>query len=120
MLDYKKVFDGFAQLAGLENPVEKEFTLILELSIFEVEAMCGDKCSLPENAERLCTAAAAFAYYKYSLLSAAQEDSFKAGDLTVAGPDRQKAVAAARSLRDDAVAMIYDIVGNSSFYFGQV
>lgn len=120
MLEYKKVLDGFIQLAGIEEERAAEQSLIIDLSIFEVQSMCGDKCELPENAERLCSAAAALAYYKYCLLASSHENSFKAGDLTVSGADSAEIIRSARALRDDAIAMIYDIVGDGSFYFGQV
>lgn len=120
MLEYKKVLDGFMQLAGIDEESAGEHSLIIDLSIFEVQSMCGDRCELPENAERLCSAAAAFAYYKYCLLCSSHDGGFKAGDLTVSAADSAELIKSARALRDDAIAMIYDIVGDSRFYFGQV
>lgn len=120
MLEYKKVLDGFRQLAGIDEEGAAEHSLLIDLSIFEVQSMCGDNAELPENAERLCSAAAAFAYYKYCLLGSSHEGGFKAGDLTVSVTDSSELIKAARALRDDALAMIYDMVGDGSFYFGQV
>lgn len=119
MIEFEKVLGAFSCLAELDETQARAQSPLVELAMAEVSVMLRKDACTVENHDRICHACAAFAYYKYAIVSATRSTGFVAGDLHVSLPDAD-CVMLAKQLRDDAIGSIADLVDGVDFAFLQV
>ncbi len=113
------VAETFGSLAGLDENERLPFLPMCILCAGQVKRGLKSEDLLLKHAQELSYAAAANAFYRYVLLRAAlDEDSFRAGDVSVnKNPGAEKAAAA---LRDEASAAVSSLLEPEDFVFRQV
>lgn len=117
MIEKDKVKNYLSELAGLDADEIENTDGICAATVIELEAMLRDDIDYPMNSERICYAAAAMAFYKYcAVMTASDSGGFKAGSLTVSEKSADN-VSLAKSIRDDGLDMISDLLKNRSFAF---
>lgn len=119
MIEFENVLCAFCLLTDLSEEEGREQGVLIDLAISEVTMMLRPGAYTPANHDRLCHACAAFAYYKYVLVTATKALDFTAGDIKMSPPSAAL-LTLARQLRDDAVGSIADLVDVDGFAFVQV
>ncbi len=119
MIEFEKVLGAFSLLAELDEEAARAASTVVELAIAELSSLLKTGAFTAENHDRICHAAAALAYYKYVLLSAARQSGFSVGDMKLSAPSAAT-LSIAKALRDDAFGAVYDLIDSCSFAFRQV
>ena len=119
MLEREKILHMFADLAGLEIGEAAAEQTLCDM------AAAGLECRMlpdvqPQDREKLCYAAAAGAFYRYCLVQASREGgTVKIGDVSVSPPGRD-AVLLAKSVYDEALALVSGLVTDDGFLFSAI
>ncbi len=119
MIEFEKVLGAFSLLAELGEEDARVQSPLVALAIAEVSVMLKKDACTADNHDRIYHACAAFAYYKYAIVTATRSTGFSAGEMRVSLPDADT-VMLARQLRDDALGSIADLVEGGDFAFMQV
>ncbi len=113
------VAEAFGALAGLDESERLPYLPMCILCAGQIKRGLISEDVLEEHSRELSYAAAANAFYRYVLLRAAlDEGDFKAGDVSVT--KSSGAEKAAKALRDEALAAVSSLTGETDFVFRQV
>ncbi len=114
------VLDRFVLLSGLSREESAAYLPVCSSALANILAHLKPGVDAEQHAEEIAHAAAAVAFYRFALISAArEEESFSAGNLTLRQDSEAKAQYA-RAVRDDALATLSDLAEDSGFLFGRM
>ncbi len=119
MIEFEKVLGAFSLLADIDEDTARKSEPLVKLAIAELNVRLKSDACTNKNHDRICHACAALAYYKYTIVTAANERDFTIGDVKIS-PHSAADLALAKQLRDDAIGSIADLLEPSGFAFVQV
>lgn len=118
LIDINGVVKVFKVLSGLDTTDEK-FAVFCRSAAATISRIIKPDCDLPAEMPRICYAAAALAYYRYTLCEEINGVSgFKAGDVSVECENGGSA--AAKILYEQAFSDIGDLLIEKKFTFRRV
>lgn len=109
-----KVVEGFKNLAGEGNATDGY--IFCRTAANTVNSWLDLKKELSLHDEEISYAAATIAYYRFTLKNSGENDSIKAGDITVTD-NSEKSVAFAEKLMKDAIKSIEPYLKPKRFAF---
>ena len=111
----------FAALAGMTPEEALEHLDLIRLAKDEVESSLKPGCDPQEHRQALSYAAAALAFYRYSIIAAntGGVQSLRSGETTVAA-DGEEAIRIAREIRDEFMALAAPCLRDDRFVFQAV
>ncbi len=117
-MEYKvsidKVVEGFKALAG--EKASDEGSIFCRTAAETVNSWLDPKRELLAHNTEICYAAATVAFYRFTLKNSGENDSIKAGDITVTD-NSEKSVGFAEALMKDAVKAIEPYLKPKRFAF---
>lgn len=118
-MNFEQIYQRFIQISGLSEAEAVKWQWLCTIAADELKARLRNNIDYESNGDRLNNAAAAFAFYKYSVLNVKDNiSSFKAGDVTVAlSADKNKKALEFWKASEKAVS---DLLNDSSFLFKRV
>ncbi len=119
MIEFEKVLGAFSLLADIDEATARKNEPLVKLAIMEISVRLKDSACDIKNHDRICHACAAAAYYKYTVVTSANEHDFTVGDIKFSAKAAAN-LTLAKQLRDDAVGSIADLLEPSDFAFVQV
>lgn len=120
-MSLKNVTDRFLMLSGLEESQLQRWLPLCRDSLEYIESRLKSGQTAEENICLISSAAAALAYYSYSLTAGASASPkrFKAGDVEIEEGDSGKAEAA-KALWLSEKEKLSDLLKDEGFYFGRI
>lgn len=118
-MNFEQIYQRFIEISGLSETDTVKWQWVCNAAIDELKARLRNNIDYEADGDRLNNAAAALAFYKYSVLNI-QDDisSFKAGDVTVAlSADKTKSALEFWKVSEKAVS---DLLTDDSFLFKRV
>ena len=117
-MNVEKSFKKFAERLGKEFDSSSKWLNLCEEAISEIKIQIKDNSDTKENEDRLNTAAAALAFYKYALcnykeMCASSISTFSNEDLT----EKKIAISVAKTAWENARLNIIDILKDAGFVF---
>ena len=109
-----KVVEGFKVLAGESNAIDGY--IFCRTAANTVNSWLDKHKELSPHDEEISYAAATIAYYRFILKNSGENDSIKAGDITVTD-NSEKSVAFAEKLMKDAIKSIEPYLKPKRFAF---
>lgn len=117
-MEYKvsidRVVEGFEQLVGKVTSADGR--LFCRTAAETVNSWLDPKKEPAAHSTELCYAAATIAFYRFTLKSSGENDSIKAGDITVTD-NSEKTVSFAEKLMKDAIKAIEPYLKPKRFAF---
>lgn len=115
-MDIFKALDFFKLYTGLEQSQAVKWLPLIASAKAQITHRLRS-AEKEENGDRLAEAAAALAFYKYTITKASNEDlSFKAGSVSVSCADSKK-IAAAKANLDAVLSSVSDLLTDDDFAF---
>ncbi len=120
-MELSKVCEIFAAMAGMTAEEALEHLDLVRLSIAEIESALKPGVDRAQNAQVLRYAAAAAAFYRYSVLAANTGgiQSIRSGETTI-GADPSSAVEIAAAIRDEFLTLAAPLLQDRRFGFRAV
>lgn len=120
-MSLKSVTDRFLMLSGLEEAELQRWLPLCRDSLEYIESRLKNGYNSEENICRISSAAAALAYYSYSLTASAafEPKRFKAGDVEIESGNSGMAEAA-KTLWLSEKEKLSDLLRDDGFYFGRI
>lgn len=120
-MSLKNVTDRFLLLSGIEESEIQRWLPLCRDSLEFIESRLKNKQDLEENICRISSAAAALAYYSYSLTASAafEPKRFKAGDVEIESSNSGMAEAA-KALWLSEKEKLGDLLKDECFFFGRI
>ena len=109
-----KVVEGFKVLAGEDNATDGY--IFCRTAAGTVNSWLDSRKELSKYGEEISYAAATIAYYRFILKNSGDNDTIKAGDITVTD-NSEKSVAFAEKLMKDAIKSIEPYLQSKRFAF---
>ncbi|MGN0459312.1 MAG: hypothetical protein ACI4HL_00195 [Ruminococcus sp.] len=114
----ERVAERFSLLSGIEGEELSKWTPLIKDSVAYVSALIKPGVKESEHLERLESASATYAYYKWILCSEEKDSSsFKAGDLSVSQSHSGATSQLAYQLWKQSLNEIADITVTNNFFF---
>lgn len=114
----ERIAERFSLLSGLEGDELSKWTPLLKDAIAYVSALLKPGVKAENHLERLESATATYAYYKWILCSEERDaTSFKAGDITVSQSHSGATADWAYHLWKQSLSEIADITVPCNFFF---
>ena len=117
-MNIEDVLARFALLAGLRSDEASVWMPVCRGAIAEINSRLKQPDPAQKEEEALCHAAAALAYYRYSMTASCWDQSFSAGDISVTR--RADEVQRAERMWNDAQRAISSLVKDQDFVFERV
>lgn len=118
-MSLKNVINRFALVSGLEQEEISKWIFVIVDCIEYFESMCNTKNMSKQKLARLTHACAVYAYYKYSMLTSNEVESFKVMDIQVDNNSRTL-TDKAKFMWEQQLREISDIVDFDDFCFCRV
>lgn len=117
-LDLQEILTRFALVAGLNLEEAAPWMTICNEAINELRSKLKDPTAEDSNSERLNAAAAALSFYKYTIYrsSGLGMNNFSIKDIKI-NADNKLSIKAAKSILNDAMANIHDLILDNDFLF---
>lgn len=105
-LDKRRVLDLFAMFCDLPDQELPDWRGLCDAAEIKLISQLREDVDIPRQMERLCTAAAACAYFEYAMLSHKSGGGIKVGDISISDSGGDDAAA----IRDHFLAQISDLI----------
>ena len=115
-MDIYMVLEQFRAFSGLTAAQAQTFLPSCAVAIASVMSKISNNVNIAANKSLLTNAAAANAYYEYTLTLASKDctTNFSAGDIKISS-DCKEMISAAQKLRDNAFSAISHLLKDNSF-----
>ena len=120
-LNIQDVLEKFSIISGLDTQKISQWVYLCRESLDRIVSRLKEDVDVEKNIERITTAAASLAFYKYTLYQASNGglESFKAGDITIKN-DKKESLNIAFKIYKDAQISILDLLEDENFIFERV
>ncbi len=120
-MNYESILNLFLLYANIPEELSLKYSDFCVNAVYQLRKELRSETLESDNGGRLNTAAAALAFYKFSLTLSSVDDAqyFKAGDITI-HKDTSKRLECAKTLWENEREMIADLLKDKSFIFKSV
>lgn len=117
-MDLQEILTRFALIANLNLEEAAPWITICNEAASQLRSKLKDPDSEDKNSERLNAAAAALSFYKYTIYrsSGLGMNNFSIGDIRI-NSDSKISIDTAKSILDDAMSDIHDLLLDNDFLF---
>ena len=117
-MDINSVSQRFIILAGIGEDELADWQMLIEDAICYVGSLLKDNVDIDTNLALLSSAAAAYAYYKWSIVTTDENTkSFTAGDLSISSGKSSDTENSAYKLWKNSLSEIRHLTEDSGFFF---
>lgn len=117
-MNVEKIFKKFAHMLGKELDASSKWLEICEDALIEIKTQIKDKSDTKENEDRLNKAAAALAFYKYTLCLIGKSADIAVGEFSGEEIINKRIVlSSAETVWENARLRIIDLLKDSEFVF---